>query len=311
MRFRTNITNIETFIKIIQSVEKLQKRCTIKLCEQEIRVICNGDANEGGIQVWSSIKASSLFTDYRVQSNSSNEIVITLSSEALLAALRSAAGPGQESKNLFSGRDTKVVMKLAKNRDRESVLALDITSTNALGKTMTIVQQLVIDVAKHAEIERLREPMCPEPDVHILLPPLAKLRAVIDRLKPLANDGISFRANHSGDLQLSVSTDNARVEIAWTGLSNPPMTRDPAGQGQGSQASQAQSEEEKDPKQLHGVLVSHKALSRFLNSHVVSTTTIACICSGHCMILYVYIGSIADAGGVLTFYIPAQFDDKF
>lgn len=29
------------------------------------------------------------------------------------------------------------------------------------------------------------------------------------------------------------------------------------------------------------------------------------------MILYVYIGNVADAGGVLTFYIPAQFDEQF
>lgn len=27
------------------------------------------------------------------------------------------------------------------------------------------------------------------------------------------------------------------------------------------------------------------------------------------MILYVYIGDVSDAGGVLTFYIPAQFDE--
>jgi HUS1 checkpoint protein len=28
------------------------------------------------------------------------------------------------------------------------------------------------------------------------------------------------------------------------------------------------------------------------------------------MILYVYIGDVADAGGVLTFYIPAITDDE-
>lgn len=27
------------------------------------------------------------------------------------------------------------------------------------------------------------------------------------------------------------------------------------------------------------------------------------------MILYVYIGEVADAGGVLTFYLPAMVDD--
>lgn len=33
------------------------------------------------------------------------------------------------------------------------------------------------------------------------------------------------------------------------------------------------------------------------------------ICQNHCAILYVYIGDVADAGGVLTFYIPTIIDD--
>ena len=39
--------------EIVQSVEKLQRKCIIKFGEQEMRIICTGDANEGGIQVWS------------------------------------------------------------------------------------------------------------------------------------------------------------------------------------------------------------------------------------------------------------------
>lgn len=102
---------------------------------------------------------------------------------------------------------------------------------------------------------------------------------------------------------------------------------DPASQGGDVDGSNA-----KDPAEMHGVLVSHRCLNKFLNSHVVSTTTIACmcpplsamclcafrailtgmrvgICENHCVILYVYIGNVADAGGVLTYYIPAKFDD--
>lgn len=60
--------------------------------------------------------------------------------------------------------------------------------------------------------------------MHILLPPLGKLRTVVDRLRPLANNGIKFRANHAGELQLAVTTENALVEIGWTGLTNPPMS---------------------------------------------------------------------------------------
>ena len=38
------------------------------------------------------IRATSLFTDYRIQSNAGNQITVSLSSEALLNALRSPAG---------------------------------------------------------------------------------------------------------------------------------------------------------------------------------------------------------------------------
>lgn len=48
---------------------------------------------------------------------------------------------------------------------------------------------------------------------------------------------------------------------------------DPASQGGDADGSNA-----KDPAEMHGVLVSHRCLNKFLNSHVVSTTTIACMC---------------------------------
>ncbi|THH07380.1 hypothetical protein EW145_g3414, partial [Phellinidium pouzarii] len=59
------------------------------------------------------IKVDALFTDYRIQSNASNEINLLLSPEALLAALRSAAG------------STEVVVKLAKKHGH-AVLSFEI-----------------------------------------------------------------------------------------------------------------------------------------------------------------------------------------
>lgn len=59
------------------------------------------------------IKVPSLFTDYRIQSNANNEITLTLSSEALVAALRSALSPsgtGSSSMSSFAS-DAEVVMK--------------------------------------------------------------------------------------------------------------------------------------------------------------------------------------------------------
>lgn len=127
----------------------------------------------------------SLFTEYRIQSHSNNEITIEVPTDGLLVALRSAAAStsGQGSSTVFASAETQVTMKcvivicivcvqesdttarLAKNQDRKSVLSFEISSTNSMGRTMTVVQQLLVDVARHAYIERLKEPMCPEPDV--------------------------------------------------------------------------------------------------------------------------------------------------
>jgi len=71
MRFRASIENVPTFFRellrhlelmnlkpfahpgIVQAIEKLQKKCIIKFTETQMHIICNDDANEGGIQVWS------------------------------------------------------------------------------------------------------------------------------------------------------------------------------------------------------------------------------------------------------------------
>lgn len=193
-------------VEIVQAIEKLQKRCIIKFAEQDMRIICTGDSNEGGIQVWScvlnattivscstadsiprSIKVTSLFTKYHMISNSNNEITISVSTDGLLAALRSASAPtsGQGSSNVFATTETQVLMKylstsfqwvlyidnivymyrLTKNQEKRSVLSFEISSTNSMGRTMNVTQQLTIDIVRRAEVDRLTEPMCPEPDV--------------------------------------------------------------------------------------------------------------------------------------------------
>ncbi|EPS93287.1 hypothetical protein FOMPIDRAFT_1026583 [Fomitopsis schrenkii] len=295
MRFRANIEDVATFYKISQAVEKLQKRCTVKFTESEMHIICNNDAGEGSIQVWSQIQVPSLFTEYRIQSNADNEIYLGVATDALAAALKSAAAPsGQQ--GAFSG-DAEVIVRLVK-RTEVAMLSFEINASTRLGRPVRIAHDVRVDILKREDVSRLKQPMCPEPEVHIILPPLAKVRAVAERLRPLAGEMIGMYANREGCFQLRAQTDAASVVVSWHGLSNPRMAHDPSTQ-------RADEDDERDPKVLYGVLVNVKSLQKFLNSHVVSTTTIACICQNHCIILYVYMGEIADAGGVLTFYIPA------
>ena len=55
------------------------------------------------------IKVPSLFTEYRIQSNSRNEIYLGVATEAMAAALKSAAAPsGQQ--GVFSG-ETEIIVR--------------------------------------------------------------------------------------------------------------------------------------------------------------------------------------------------------
>jgi len=139
-----------------------------------------------------------------------------------------------------------------------------------------------------------------------MLPPLARMRTVVERMRNLS-DVIAVRANSSGCLQLSASTEVFKADITWNNCTHPRIAAD--GASQANNEDEEQGRERPDPKQLFSVLVHTRSFLKFLNAHAVSKTTIACICQGHCLILFVYIGDSADMGGVLTFYIPSVLDN--
>ncbi|KAG1896916.1 cell cycle checkpoint [Suillus fuscotomentosus] len=310
MRFRATIENAPIFYRLIQAVEKLQKKCIMKFTETEMHVICNDDANEGGIQVWSVVKVDTMFTSYRIQSNANNAITLTLSTEALLSALRSSSSSASSSSvaaAIIPSYDAdEVVMKLAK-KNEQAVLSFEMYGMSRSGRRVRVAHDVRIDVMRPAESDKLHEPRCPDPEVHVLLPPLLKIRTIVERLRPLS-DVLALRANNSGILQLSINTDTVKLETQWVKCGNPSMAKHEIAQNDENDDAEDILLNKPDPDKMFCVLVSIRSFLKFLSSHVVSATTILCLCHNHCAILYVYIGEIADAGGVLTYYIPTVID---
>ncbi|KAH9070811.1 cell cycle checkpoint [Lactarius deliciosus] len=224
-----------------------------------------------------------------------------LPTDALSTALRSASAE-------HTGTN-EVVMKLAKKKN-VPVLSFEIFGTTQMGRRVKVAHDVRIEVMKPADVALLTEPRCPEPDVQIMLPPLTKMRGVVERMRNLS-DVIAVRANSSGCLRLSASTEVVKADITWNNCSHPRMTGDNPSQARaGADDERGEEDRERpDPTHLFSVLVHARSLLKFLNAHAVSKTTIACICQGHCLILFVYIGDSADVGGVLTFYIPSVLDD--
>ncbi|PWN51227.1 cell cycle checkpoint [Violaceomyces palustris] len=282
MRFRTTIADVSILTRVVLSIGKVTNRCIIRLTPDKIHLICTGDSD--GAQIWSQMTVESLFSDYRIESNFQNQINLEVSPETLLKALRSA------------NNATEVTMRLVK-RNNDPLLSFSITSNTATGAKLDIIQDVLIRVLKPADIAKVKEPLCPEPDVHIVLPKLANVRTVVEHLRTLSSS-LTMSANMEGELKLSIQEDEIKLETTWEGLSHPALD------------SSSQEISTADKSVHRPVTLEMKSFLRFLSSYVVATTTIACICENHCAIFYVYIGDVEKSSGVMTFFIPGLLSDS-
>lgn len=212
MRFRTSVEDINTLTRIVQTIHKVSPRCIVRLEPQDVRLICTSDASSsssdsGGVQIWSQISVESFFRDYRVESNFNNQINFEISTDTLLQALRS------------SSNAVDVMIRLAK-RDKDPLLSFSIANATHSGSRLEIVQDVLIKVMRPAESMRIKEPLCPDPDVHIFLPKLFKLRTVAERMKAVSG-AIYLSANHKSEFRMSVEQPEIQMETTWRGCGHP------------------------------------------------------------------------------------------
>ncbi|KAH9030831.1 checkpoint protein Hus1/Mec3, partial [Lactarius hengduanensis] len=120
----------------------------------------------------------------------------------------------------------EVVMKLAKKRRKRPGPVFEIFGTTQSGRRVQGgARRAHRSDEGRRDVALLTEPRCPEPDVQIMLPPLTKMRGVIERMRNLS-DVIAVRANSSGCLRLSASTEVVKADITWNNCSHPRMTGD-------------------------------------------------------------------------------------
>jgi HUS1 checkpoint protein len=96
------------------------------------------------------------------------------------------------------------------------------------------------------------------------------------------SDVLAIRANNNGCLKLSINTEGVKVDTEWKDCTNPKSEFFGFPSVYVSlicyfyPAQDADGVDTPDPEELFAVLVSVRSFLKFLNCHVVSTTTIAC-----------------------------------
>lgn len=87
---------------------------------------------------------------------------MALSPTALSAALRSAIPNSSSNTSGISAEE--IIMKLAKKHDA-AVLSFEILGASRMGRRVRVEHDVRIEVLKPGEVARLKEPLCPMPDV--------------------------------------------------------------------------------------------------------------------------------------------------
>lgn len=189
----------------------------------------------------------------------------------------------------------------------------------------TITQDIPVIVLAPATVASIHEPVCPQPDVHIMLPPLLQLKAISERFTKLAlstsasatrdrraadapasSSRLILSANAHGILRIGVETPALKIESKWEGLTNPEL--DPAQVEGGEEGIRGHASTRM--KERHGdeawsvVRVEGRDWGRVLGVGRLGGRVIACFCHEHALILYVYL-STEDTESVLTYYIAS------
>jgi HUS1 checkpoint protein len=116
----------------------------------------------------------------------------------------------------------------------------ELNQSAARERETVITQEIPVKVLHQSTVDGLHEPHCRDPDVHIILPSLAQLKAISDRFTKLATSStkssgnnsmtsaafgpkLELSANMHGSLKIGIATDSLRISSVWTGLVNPPL----------------------------------------------------------------------------------------
>jgi hypothetical protein len=85
---------------------------------------------------------------------------------------------------------------------------------------MSILQDVPVNMLSPSQIASFVEPLLPDPEVYIMMPPLKLLRNVVDRMKNI-DDYLTIQANMAGEFTLKVETDMVSVATFYRNLDHP------------------------------------------------------------------------------------------
>ncbi|KAG4304982.1 hypothetical protein PORY_001657 [Pneumocystis oryctolagi] len=187
------------------SLERVGRICWLRLTPETVHLVVVPDYT--GTQVWAILEVKSIFEDYHVQSNTNDIINLEIPIDNLHKALKSSVNA------------LEIVLRLTK-QDHFPMLSCSISLLGKSGGISAVTHNIHVRVL--SPLMQLSEPVVPEPDCHIILPPLSQLRYISERFRVISNK-IILKANMSGEFQIGVVSDSCKIETKFKDLINPEL----------------------------------------------------------------------------------------
>ncbi|KAF9182054.1 hypothetical protein BGZ51_004992 [Haplosporangium sp. Z 767] len=325
MRLRAKIQRNLLFFKLAQAVEKIGRSCFIKFTREYVAFGAQsglGDDPTGGVgavQCWSRIGKEMLFHEYKVESNANNEIYLEMKVEDLLLAMRTSA-------------NASAVMMRMTGRSADAYLTFVITTEDHMGNSRPITQNVPIvkimsaDGASNTTV--FSEPEVPDPELHIMLPQLDRLRNIASSYKSVA-DYVVISANLVGEMVLTTSdgvnqfanppgtndtrssflstryspAEKAHVETRFSGLHIPKLSEEDTMHIENEHPHLTRLRTR--PKEFVSTMVRVTDLQKVLQSQYVKpTNVVCCLVPNYAIIFYVYLKDVDTHNATLTYFIP-------
>ncbi|XP_076819569.1 checkpoint protein HUS1-like [Clavelina lepadiformis] len=216
MRFRTKVFNIDCihhFTNVVNTINKLLKKCTLRLTPDKLYFILPDQVSNGGVSMWCELKQANFFDEYQMDGVSSehNEIYMEIIAENIVRALKSA----------HNAKSMKI--KLTKKQTPCLTVEIELPSLNSSSRLVT--HDIPVSVIPRRLWDEYQEPTMPEFHVSICMPPLKTLKNIAERMKNLSTY-LTLSANQEGDMVMKVETELVTVATRFQNLELPPFKDD-------------------------------------------------------------------------------------
>jgi hypothetical protein len=269
------------FVDICGAISSLQKSCQLRLEQNEVRFI--SILNNGHTQLWSTLKISSFFSAYDVESSESNTIVIEVNIEQVHQILTKHG----------SSRIDDVHLKLSR-KGKQCLLAFgfQVASNNNGSNESIVSHKIPIRLIRLRDALSVSEPELPNPITYLMLPdPLLFLIRMSDRYRRLGSRKMTIKANDRGMLQFESESDEATIETTWTKIKRVELSGAPKSEPTGV---------------THSVTLEAKDWYNVLQINSVSRKLILGVSDRHGLALFGYLSDHFDDeedDNVLTYYM--------